>query len=94
MKKNDEGKKEKMRKRREKGMDKGKNYEWKLGKLMKTWEKNRFSSYFFPKNLQISIFFPHDDIIMGEKYENLLKYPPDPKMNIFIKIGVAKFDDQ
>ena len=66
----------KEKKEKKEGKKKGKRgkMKWKWGKFIKTWGKNRFFSYFFPKHLQISIFFPHNDIIMGKKYENILKY--------------------
>ena len=64
----------KKEKKGEKGGEKGKN-EVKMGEIYGNMGKNRFFSHFFPKRLQISIFFPHHDIMMGKKYENLLKYP-------------------
>ena len=67
------GKKRKKKKGEKGGEKEGKRGKWR--KLMKIWGKNRIFSYFFPKHLQISIFFPHNDIVMGKKYENLLKYP-------------------
>ena len=72
--KNEKTKKEKRKKKEKKEVKKGKN-EVKMGKIDENMGKNRFFSYFFPKHLQISIFFPHNDIIMGKKYENILKYP-------------------
>ena len=68
-------KKEKKEKKERKRKGTGGKRKGKWGKLMKIWGKNRFFSYFFPKHLQISIFFPHNDIMMGKKYENFLKYP-------------------
>ena len=63
----------KMKKRRkkkekkgEKGGEKEGKKEGEMGKINENMGKNRFFSYFFPKHLQIFIFFSPNDIIMGK----------------------------